>query len=555
MRTRNRSRAAAISLLVLLILTSALSAAAPRNVTAQNAATPIVLEAQDQPNGATPSGDQTLRLSGPAQGPDTLDPAFSRDLASAFLVRQIFRGLTRFDANLKPVPAIAQRIEISADGLDYAFTLRSNATFQDGSPISADAVVFSLTRALEPVTAGGDVARLGGPTFLSDIDGAPDVIAGKTSKLRGIDAVDAHTVHIHLSRPRATFLMKLASAPAAIVDPNDVAKGGDWWRAPNGSGPFHIAEWKPDDHITLVRYDGYFTGVPALSRVEIRLGVNALQPFNLYEAGQIDVTGVDVSGIDRVLSPESGLSNQVTVTPLFAVDYIAFRTDTPPLDDPAIRRALQLGFPREKIAAVTYEGYVARATGLIPDGMLGTNWPASVPGYDLNAARQAIAESKYRSTDKVPPIRIYVSGYAGGSALRDTVERDLGLRIEIVNVDWSGFVVGLTRRSYPAYELYWGADYPDPEALLLVLFGSSRADNYVDYHNPAFDQLLDQAAAEQDVAKRTDLYLKAQQLLVDDQVIIPLYFDVAYTLAKPAVKGLQVTPLGILGLESVWLEH
>jgi ABC-type oligopeptide transport system substrate-binding subunit len=135
------------------------------------------------------------------------------------------------------------------------------------------------------------------------------------------------------------------------------------------------------------------------------------------------------------------------------------------------------------------------------------------------------------------------------------VQRDLGLTVEIVNVDWPEFVLGLSRREYPAYELYWGADYPDPESLLLVLFGAGRADNYVDYRNGGFDDLLREAAAEPDVAKRADLYLRAQQILLDDQVVIPLYFDVAYTLAKPAVKGLQVTPLGILGLEPVWLEH
>jgi ABC-type transport system substrate-binding protein len=555
MCTRLFSRFGAFSILAVLILASALLAAVPPAVTAQDAQQPFVLEAQDDPIGATPSGDQTLRLSGPVEGPDTLDPAFSRDLGTTFLVRQIFRGLTQFGSDLQPVPALAQRIEISADGLDYTFDLRDNATFQDGTPITADAVVFSLTRAMDPAIADGDVLLLGGPTFLSDIDGAGDLMSGQSKDLRGVEAVDEDTVRIRLSGPRSTFLMKLASAPASIVDPADPGRGVDWWRTPNGSGPFRISVWALNDHMTFVPFGGYFGGPPALSRIEIRLGANALRPFNLYEAGQIDVTGVDVTFVDRVLAPESGFSDQIRVTPLFAVDYIAFRSDIPPFDDPEIRRAIQLGFPREKIASVTYDGYVAPATGLIPNGMLGVDWPAQTLGYDLDAARQAIAESTYGSADKVPPIRIYVSGYAGATALRDTVERDLGIQVEIIDVDWSEFVVGLSRRSYPAYELYWGADYPDPESLLLILFGSGRSDNYVDYSNGAYDELLLQAASEQDVAKRSELYLRAQQLLVDDQVIIPLYYDVAYTLAKPAVKGLEVTSLGILGLESVWLEH
>ncbi|MER3485370.1 MAG: hypothetical protein C4345_04725, partial [Chloroflexota bacterium] len=147
------------------------------------------------------------------------------------------------------------------------------------------------------------------------------------------------------------------------------------------------------------------------------------------------------------------------------------------------------------------------------------------------------------------------SGYAGAEALRDTIQRDLGLRVEVVNVEWSDYVDGLVRRQYPAYELYWGADYPDPESLLLVLFGAGRADNYVDYANERFDAVLAAAAGEQDPAKRLELYRSAQQILLDDHVVIPLYFDVSYTLAKPWVKGLAVTPLGILSLERVWLEH
>jgi peptide/nickel transport system substrate-binding protein/oligopeptide transport system substrate-binding protein len=555
MYTHSSSRVRAISLLLVLLLASTLLAAVPLGVTAEDTPAPFVLEAQDDPNPATPSGEQTLRLSGQADGPESLDPAFSRDLASAFLVRQIFRGLTRFDSDLQPVPALAQRIEVSGDGLDYTFDLRDNATFHDGTPVTADAVVVSLTRALDPATANGDVLLLGGPTFLSDIEGAGDLISGLTDRLSGVAAVDEDTVQIRLASPRATFLMKLASAPASIVDPRDVVQGDEWWRTPNGTGPFRISEWAPDDYLTLVRFDGYLGGPAPLQRIEIRLGTNALQPFNLYEAGQIDVTGVDVTAVDRVLAPESGLSDQVSVTPLFAVDYIAFRTDTPPFDDPAIRRAIQLGFPRTKVAAVSYDSFVTGANGFIPKGMLGIDWPAEMPEYDLEAARQAIAESSYGAADKVPPIMIYVSGYAGGSALRDTVQRDLGLDVEIVNVDWSEFVLGLSRRDYPAYELYWGADYPDPESLLLILFGTGRADNYVDYSNDAYDDLLRQAAAEQDVATRSDLYRRAQQILIDDHVVIPLYFDVAYTLAKPAVKGLEVTPLGILGLESVWLEH
>jgi oligopeptide transport system substrate-binding protein len=371
-----------------------------------------------------------------------------------------------------------------------------------------------------------------------------------------VTVVDERTLEIRLSAPRSTFLMKIAAAPASVIDRQEAEESSDWWRAPNGSGPFEIAEWRRDELMVLAPFDEFFAGRAALDRVEIRLGANALQSFNLYQAGEIDIDSLSVFGIDRALAPESGLSDQVTITPLFAVNYVALRTDLAPLDDPAIRRALQLAFPREKIALVSYDGHVAPARGLIPDGMLGRDWPVEWPAYDPEAALAAIAESRYGSVENVPPIQIYITGgYTGAEAMRDYIMHSIGLRIEVIQVEWEEFIGNLGRRVYPAHELYWGADYPDPESLLESLFGSRSADNYVGYHNPAFDELLDGAAQEQDPDARATLYLQAQQLLVDDGVIIPFYFDVAYTLQRPYVKGLELTPLGILRLDSVWMER
>ena len=529
-----------------------LSLLPPESGAAQTGVT--VIESPVEESDATPSGQQVLRLLGPSFGPESLDPALSRDLSTAFIIRQVFRGLTRLDRNLNPVPEIAERIEISADGLRYRFYLRGNATFQSGRLIDADDVVFSLTRAANPVTSGGDPTLLGGPTFLSDIAGFDALMAGESDRLSGVTAVDATTVEIELSAPRSTFLMKLASTPASIVDPDDIGTSSEWWRDPNGSGPFGVESWQPDETLVLESYDGFYGGSPALERVEIRLGASTYQPYNLYRGDQIDVVPIGVGGIEQVMSdPEQ--TDHLTVTPLFSVDYIAFRTDVAPLDDPAVRRALQLAFPRDKVADVSYEGYLDRPEGIVPNGMLGRDWPVEWPAFDLDAARAQIAGSRYGSVENVPKIEIYVSGYATAEAIRDSLEDSLGLDVDVIDVEWSAFMDGLTGQAYPAHELYWGADYPDPESMLLSLFGSGRPDNYVGYSNPDFDALLDAAALEQNVDARADLYARAQQLLIDDAVVIPLYYDVAFTLVKPHVMGLELTPLGILRLESVWLEH
>ena len=540
-----------VAIVVLGLLTPLIVSAAATPV----AGGVVVIEARDHPRESNPTGRQELRLAGTINDPAPLDPAVARDVNSAFMTRQVFRGLTRFDENLEPVPELAQRIEISPDGLNYRFQLRDNARFADGSPITAQDVVFSLTRALSPQTAADAGAALAGPSYLGDIVGADEVIRGEASELAGLRVVDDRTVEIDLKAPRATFLMKLASAPAAIVDPDDVARGGEWWRDPNASGPYVVDVWAPEDELQLSSNKFYVGGEPDLRQVAFRLGPGAANAFNLYQADEIDIASVPIQAIDRVSDEESPLRQELDVSPVLSTTYIAFRTDVAPMDDPEIRRAVQLAFPRWKVAEILLGGRQVTANGLIPPGTLGRDWPRTAPAQDLEAARAALANSSYGSAENVPPITIYGASPFGSEALRDVLQRELGLTVQVLDVHWPQFNQGLSKKMFPAYELTWVADFPDPETFLWNLFASDSPDNYSEYANPNFDALLDQAAATLDVDERATLYAKAESVLLGDNVVIPLSHDVRYTLMKPWVKGLDITPLGMLYLEKAWLER
>jgi peptide/nickel transport system substrate-binding protein/oligopeptide transport system substrate-binding protein len=515
----------------------------------------IVIEAEARVRESNPTGRQELRLTGGILDPAPLDPAFARDVNSAFLTRQVFRGLTRFDEDLQPAPELADRIEISPDGLTYTFRLAEEARFADGSTITADDVVKSLTRALDPRTAAAEGAALAGPSYLSDIAGAAELIRGETEELSGARALDERTIEINLVAPRATFLMKMASSPAAIVDPDDVARGGEWWRDPNASGPFVVESWVPDEVLRLGPNPAYIGGPPDLQIVSFRLGPSSQNAFNLYEANEIDVTYVPLHAIERVSDEASPLRAELDVSPILATEYIAFRTDVAPMDDPEIRRAVQLAFPRWKVAEILLTGTPETAHGLIPPGTLGREWPDVAPEPDLEAARAAITASSYGSAENVPPIRIYAAGAVGAGPLRDVLERDLGLTVEVFSVHWPQFNHGLTQKRFPAYELQWVADYPDPETFLWSLFYSASPDNYSDYANPKFDALLEQAAETLDVEERAALYAEAEAVLAGDNAMMPITHDVRYTLMKPWVHGLEITPLGMLYLEPVWIER
>ncbi len=504
---------------------------------------------------ASPSGDQVFRVTGPIVDPPTIDPALVRDLSTAFLVRLVFRGLVVFDAELNPALELAERLNVSEDGLTYTFTLDPRALFHDGRNVIAEDVVFSFTRALDPATANGQAALLSGPTFLDSILGAEELLSGEADILEGVRALDQRTVEIRLHRPDAAFLMKLASAATVIVDSADVAQGGDWWRHPNGAGPFRIAEWAPGERLVLNRSKSFIDGAPALERIEMPLGPNAYGAFNLYQSDRVDVVSISSFDVDRGTAPESSMAEELIHADLFSTEYIAFRTDVPPLDDPDVRKAITMAFPRDKIANVMLGGHVNIAEGIVPDGMLGVDWPVESIEYDPEGAKALFDASSYAGDNDLPSIQIYSTGNGAVAALRDEVEEQLPLTIDSVIVQSNEFFDGLALRQYPAYALYWGADYPDPATFLQSLFASGSSDNYIDYANPDYDALLDQAARELDPDARVAIYQQAQQLLIDDAVVIPTYHDAGYFLVKPWVKGLQYTPLGLLQLETIWIER
>jgi oligopeptide transport system substrate-binding protein len=496
-----------------------------------------------------------LRLAGPVQGPETLDPAQVRDLSAVTLLRQIYRGLIFYDDDLNPVPELAESYELSADGLTYTFVLRAGASFQDGSPITANDVAFSLSRAVNPDTVEGDTSLLAGPTFLSDIVGFADVINGQADTLSGIEIKSDSELSIMLTAPSATFLTRLAAVPAAIVSRAQVEADSTWWARPIGSGPYRVDKWDPGNELDLSRYDDFVLGQPKIKNINVRLGSRSIQSFNLYQADQIDVDSVSLYDVDRVADPNGEFTDQLVRIPQFAFGYIALRTDVAPLDDPKIREALQLAFPRVNMATITFNGQVDPAFGLVPNGMLGRDWKPILPDMDIDAAKAAIRESTYGSADKVPPIRIYTSGALASEVLRDVAREQIGLNIEVFDLEWYDFLNRLDSRQVPAFELYWAADYPDPEAMLRPLWGTGWPGNYTDFSNPRVDDLLTQAASETDTDARADLYARAEQLILADNVVIPAYMDVQYTVIKPYVHDLTVTPIGILRLEVATIDQ
>lgn len=481
-------------------------------------------------------------------GIQTLDPALVRDVDSSYLARQIFRGLMKLDADLQPVPELAETVEVSGNGLIYRFRLHAGLTFHNGSMIDANAVVDSFNRASDPVLAGGNGLDLSAATYFDDIAGARERFEGTAAAISGIQALDDLTVEFALIRPSASFLMKLTGSPAAIVDVSN-AIGDTWWAGENGSGPFKVSSYSEDERLELVAFRNYAAGEPRLNRITVRLGTSANQPFNLYEAEEIDIAPVPGWAIDRVQSPGNTLHDQLVVTDLLSTTYIAFNLNLPPFDDPDVRRMIASGFAVEPLVDIALDGRATRAAGMIPPGIEGEHWASSTSRFDLAAAEGFLDNA---SID-VAPVVVEPGGWIGGIAA-SVLARDLGVELIVLDLSWPELVERLSDRDMPAFVLTWVADFPSPENMLTGLLRTGSADNYSAYSNPEFDRLVDLAGVEPDPERRTELFLEAQQIALDDVAVIPLYHGMSYTLVQPWVQGLIVTEIGILGLETVWIE-
>jgi oligopeptide transport system substrate-binding protein len=502
-----------------------------------------------QISGTEPSvtGGGVLKLYG--IDPITLDPAVSGDMTSHPYIAQIYNGLVRLDDNLEPAPDITERWEVSQDRRTYTFYLRKDVLFQDGRAVTAADFKYSLERACNPAT-GSNVAR----TYLGDIVGVGDVLAGKAREISGVKVVNDYTFQLTIDVPKSYFLAKLTYPTAFVVDKNNVAAGGEWWRRPNGTGPFILREWQENKLLVLERNEKYYGDKAGIARVEFQLWSGV--PMNMYETGQIDVAGVYVIYIDRVTDKAGPFYQQLQVTPELSFSWIGFNTTRPPFDDVNVRRAFTRAIDKDRIVSLVFRNLVQRADGILPPGIPGFNKNLVGLDYDVARVRQLIAASRYGDVAKLPPITLTTSGYGGeiSPALEAIISEwrdNLGVEVTVRMLEPDRFLYHLKQEKDEMFDMGWVADYPHPQDFLDVLFRSGTENNYAEYSNPAVDDLLDKAAVEMDSARSLGIYRQVEQMLVDDAACLPLWFGQNYILVKPYVQGYQLNPMGFAWLNRV----
>ncbi len=497
------------------------------------------------------SVDSVLRLYD--VGPVTLDPAVSADMTSHLYVTNLYSGLVALDETMQVKPDIAKNWTISNGGTRYTFELRDDVRFESGKALTANDVKYSWERACSPSTHSMTAA-----TYLGDIVGADDVLQGRTAALSGVTVLDAHTLQVDIDAPRAYFLEKLTYPTAFVVDSETVAKGADWWRQPNGTGPFTLSQWNPGSLIELKANPDYYGEKPLVDTVQFQLLAGV--PMSLYENGDIDVVSVGSDYMDQVTDPANPLHLELQSTPELSLYYIGFDVTKPPFDDENVRLAFCHAVDRQRIVSILFKDGVTRAGGILPAGMPGYDSTLDPYNYDPDLARQLLAKSSYGSADALPPITVTVSGYANdvpsyiAAALYEW-QQNLGVSVSVRQLEPDVFLYNLDSEHDQAFSMGWVADYPSPQNFLGTLFGAGESYNISGYSNPELEILLKQAAAEEDEAQRLELYRQAERVIVADAPCLPLTYGANHVLVKPYVSGYKLSPLGIPDLTKVRVDR
>ncbi len=499
------------------------------------------------PTTPTALGSGVLKLYG--IDPYTLDPAVAGDGNSHDFIVQIFNGLVRLDDNLEPAPDIAERWELSPDRRTYTFYLRKDVRFHDGRGVTAADFKYSWERACDPAT-GSNTAG----TYLGDIIGVKDVIEGKTKEISGVKVVSDYVLQVTIDAPRSYFLSRLTYTTAFVVDKANAAKGKEWWRQPSGTGPFKLKEWQENTRLVLERNVSFYGDIAGVARVEFGLWSGV--PMNLYETGEIDAAPVSVPYIDRVTDNAGPFYTELQVTPELSFYWIGFNPTRPPFDDVNVRRAFTLAADRDKVVSLAFRNLVQRADGILPPGLPGYNENLVGLGYDVARAKELIKQSKYGDVSRLPPITLTTTGYGGNiasylEAIITDWRKNLGVEVTVRQLEPERFLYHLKEEKDELFDMGWIADYPHPQDFLDVLFRTGTENNYAEYSNPAVDALLDKAALEADHEKSLELYRQAEQLLVDDAAVMPLWFGQSYVLVKPYVTSYRLNPMGFAWLNKV----
>lgn len=456
----------------------------------------------------------------------TFDPHFCTDSATEIFNKNIYNNLVRFNSNLDILPDLAERWEVSTDGLSWTFYLRENVKFHDGTPFNAEAVKISFDRLLDPET--GSPRR----SVLENI--------AKT------EVLSDNVVVITTTTPFGALLNMLAHPVGAIISPSALEKyGKDLGTHPVGTGPFIFNEWKTDEELILDRNPDYFDGAPKIKRVIFRVVPDDSTRSLLLEAGQADVAlRLPVTELERLKDKkELNITRSDTVMTM----YVPLNNTKDIFKDVRVRKALNYATDKELIINEVLEGMATIGDAPISPYTNGYS-SIGVYEYDVEKAKELLSEAGYpNGIDGIElwtPVGRYFMDVKTCENLQDQWKK-AGINVKIRQWEFQALMSEIKKGEFDMLFLGWSPSSADADQGLYPVFHSTQFppnSNRALYANSEVDRLLVEAKTEVDSDKRDDLYRQAQEILVDEAPWVFLYYIKQAIVSRNNVDGLEILP-------------
>lgn len=503
---------------------------------------------------------RTLLVGNQAE-PADLDPHATDAYTDMVIAAALFEGLTVLDEKTSQgLPGVAERWDVSADGLTWTFHLRATARWSNGDPVTARDFAFSFQRILTPAL---------GSTYsymLWVIRNAEAFNKGTITDFSavGVEAVDDRTLRVRLNHPvpylpaLAAHMTWLPVHRATLEKHGAVARRGTaWTRAGHlvGNGPFTLAEWSPNARVVVTRNPRYWDAArTALERV-VFLPIEKVEvEEHMFRAGQLHVT----SGLPTAKLPgyRKEAPAQVRNDPLLSMLYLNFNVAKPPLHDPRVRRALALAIDRAALARTVYDGAWRPAPHPVPPDC-GAYTSTTRVTTDIASARRLLAEAGFPAGRGLPVLPVQVINDTQMPRLMEAIQamwqRDLGVQCSIERFEQKTWIQNQQTKVHTIGIMGWVADYADPRTYL-GLWTTTSGNNWTNWSDADYDRLIAESDQTADAAQRFELFRRAEARLLDLAPISPLIFPPRLYLIHPAVKNWDPAPLGIRRFQRVELQ-
>ncbi|MGZ0051021.1 peptide ABC transporter substrate-binding protein [Brevibacillus gelatini] len=493
------------------------------------------------------SGPKILRMNMKTE-PPTADPGLAEDSISGAIMRATFDGLTRIGEDGKPHESVAEKIEVSEDGLTYTFHLR-DSKWSNGDPVTAKDFEFAWKRVLDPKLGSTYAYQL---YYLKN---AEEYNLGKAkAEDVGVKATDDKTLVVTLKNPTPFFLELTAFYTYFPVNQKVVESTQNWAgdaKTHVGNGPFKIETWEHKSKLVLVKNENYWDkDVVKLDKIDFSMVEDENTELSMFDNGDLDWAGAPISALPTDAIPALKEAGKMQTRAIAGTYLYKFNTEQPPFNNAKIRKAFAYAIDRKTIIDNVTQANQEPAMGLVPPTMAVATGPYFKDG-DVETAKKLLEEGmKEEGITKLPTVTLsYNTSEAHkkiAEAIQDQWKKALGVEVKLENKEWKVFLDDLHQGKFQIARSSWTGDYNDPYTFLDLFRLKKGSNNDTNWENPKYQQLLNQSLVEKDPEKRKQILAEAEALFMDEMPAAPIYFYTHSYVKSDKVQGVVLDGLGFV---------